>query len=52
MSLRLLAAVALTLSLLLPTVRAEPPLAKTSHGIDRREWNAPQKPFRIYGNTW
>ena len=52
MSLRLLLAAALTLSLMLPAVHAEPTPAKTSHGIDRRDWNAPQKPFRIYGNTW
>jgi Zn-dependent hydrolases, including glyoxylases len=50
MSLRLLAAA--TLMLILPFARAEQPSANTSHGIDRREWNAPQKPFRIYGNTW
>lgn len=52
MSLRLLAAAALTLSLMPPAVRAEQSPAKTSRGIDRRDWNAPQKPFRIYGNTW
>jgi metallo-beta-lactamase class B len=22
------------------------------HAISRQQWNAPQKPFRIYGNTW
>ena len=52
MSLRLPAAAALTLSLMLSVVHAEPAPAKTSHDIDRRDWNAPQKPFRIYGNTW
>jgi metallo-beta-lactamase class B len=52
MSLRLLAGAVLTLCLILPTAYAEQPSAKTSHGIDRSEWNAPQKPFRIYGNTW
>jgi metallo-beta-lactamase class B len=51
MFLRLLAAAALTLSLL-PAVRAEPAPSNTSDGIDRRDWNAPQKPFRIDGNTW
>jgi len=50
--LRLLAAAALTMGLILPVAQAEQPSAKTSQGIDRREWNAPQKPFRIYGNTW
>lgn len=52
MSLRLLVGTALTLGLILPMAHAEPPSAKTSHGIDRHEWNAPQKPFRIYANTW
>lgn len=52
MPLRLLAGAALTLGLTLSTVHAEQPPAKTSHGIDRREWNARRKPFRIYGNTW
>lgn len=52
MSLRLLASAVLTLCLILPTAHAEQPSAKTPHGIDRSEWNAPQKPFRIYANTW
>lgn len=52
MSLRMLVGAALTLCLLLPTVHAQQSPAKTSQGIDRGEWNAPQKPFRIYGNTW
>ncbi|MFC5579879.1 subclass B3 metallo-beta-lactamase [Rhodanobacter terrae] len=52
MSLRLLVAPTLMLSLILPATRAEQPPPKASHGIDRRQWNAPQKPFRIYGNTW
>jgi Zn-dependent hydrolases, including glyoxylases len=52
MPLRLLAGAALTLGLILSTVHAEQPPAKTSHGIDRGEWNARRKPFRIYGNTW
>lgn len=52
MSLRLPAAAALTLSLMLSVVHAEPAPATTVNGIDRRDWNAPQKPFRISGNTW
>lgn len=52
MSLRLPAGVVLTLCLILPIAHAEQPSAKTSRGIDRSEWNVPQKPFRIYGNTW
>ncbi len=52
MFLRLLAGAVLTLCLILPTAHADQPSAKTSHGIDRSAWNAPQKPFRIYANTW
>ncbi|HEX8777247.1 MAG TPA: subclass B3 metallo-beta-lactamase, partial [Rhodanobacter sp.] len=26
--------------------------AQSPYDIDRIQWNAPQKPFRIYGNTW
>jgi metallo-beta-lactamase class B len=52
MSLRMLAAAMLMPGLILPAARAEQPSANTSHGIDRQQWNAPQKPFRIYGNTW
>ena len=52
MTLRLPAAAALTLSLMLSVVHAEPAPATTVNGIDRRDWNAPQKPFRIYGNAW
>jgi len=52
MSLRLLAGATLMLSLMLPAAHAEQPSANTSHGFDRQQWNAPQKPFRIYGNTW
>ena len=48
MPLRLLTGVALALGLILPAARAVQP----SQGIDRHEWNAPQQPFRIYGNTW
>ncbi len=52
MPLRLLVPALLMLGLILPMARAEQPSAKASPGIDRHEWNAPQKPFRIYGNTW
>ncbi|WP_426700068.1 subclass B3 metallo-beta-lactamase [Rhodanobacter sp. Col0626] len=53
MSVRLLSGAALMLGLLLPVAaRAESPSTKPSHAIDHRQWNAPQKPFRIYGNTW
>jgi metallo-beta-lactamase class B len=52
MPLRLLAAATLMLGTILQAANAEQPSSNTSHGIDRREWNTPQKPFRIYGNTW
>ena len=52
MPLRLLLTASLMLGLIVPLARAEQPSAKTSGGIDRHEWNAPQRPFRIYGNTW
>ncbi|MEW9572332.1 subclass B3 metallo-beta-lactamase [Rhodanobacter sp. Si-c] len=48
MPLRLLIGAALVLGLILPVARA----AQPSHGIAHSRWNAPQKPFRIYGNTW
>lgn len=48
MSLRLLSGVALALSLILPVAHA----AKSPYDNDRSQWNAPQQPFRIYGNTW
>lgn len=47
MSLRLRTSAALALGLSLPVAHAEPP-----KGIAHSQWNAPQKPFRIYGNTW
>lgn len=52
MPLRLQSGAVLMLGLILSVAHAEQPSPKTSHGIDRQEWNAPQKPFRIYGNTW
>ncbi|MEO8460879.1 MAG: subclass B3 metallo-beta-lactamase [Dokdonella sp.] len=48
----LLVNAALTLSLILPVAQAEQPPVSSSQGINRAEWNTPQKPFRIYGNTW
>ncbi|BFI95024.1 MAG: CAU/MBL1b family subclass B3 metallo-beta-lactamase [Rhodanobacter sp.] len=48
MHLRLSVAAALALAFLLPSAHAAPP----SDGIPHSQWNAPQKPFRIYGNTW
>jgi len=38
----------LALSLILPAMCA----ARSPYSSDRVEWNAPQAPFRIYGNTW
>lgn len=48
MPLRLLIGAVLVLGLVLPVARA----AQPSQGIAHSQWNAPQKPFRIYGNTW
>ena len=48
MPLRLLIGAAVALGLILPVAHA----AQPAQGIDHRQWNAPQKPFRIYGNTW
>ena len=48
MHLRLSAVAVLALALILPTVQATP----SSEAIPRSQWNAPQTPFRIYGNTW
>ncbi|GAB3781899.1 subclass B3 metallo-beta-lactamase [Dyella agri] len=48
MSLRLLIGAALALGLVLPVARA----AQAPHAIEHSQWNAPQKPFRIYGNAW
>lgn len=42
----------LALSLIVPSVHAWQTPATPSHGIDRKDWNAAQQPFRIYGNTW
>jgi metallo-beta-lactamase class B len=49
MPFRSLTVAALSLALGLPAAASTPP---ASRGIDRSQWNAPQKPFRIYGNTW
>ncbi len=48
MHLRLPAVAALALALILPTAQATP----SSDAIPHTQWNAPQTPFRIYGNTW
>lgn len=52
MSIRLSTFSLLALSLMLPCSHAEPPPATPSHAIDRHDWNAAQKPFHVYGNTW
>lgn len=53
MSLRILPGLALGAGLILgpPAARAEQP-KDPSPSAWHQEWNAPQKPFRIYGNTW
>lgn len=48
MHLRLLAGAILALGLIPLGARA----AQAVRDIPHSEWNAPQKPFRIYGNTW
>ncbi|HKR76168.1 MAG TPA: subclass B3 metallo-beta-lactamase [Rhodanobacter sp.] len=48
MPLHLLVGAVLALGLVLPAARA----AQPAQDIERSQWNAPQKPFRIYGNTW
>ena len=45
---RLLIGAALALGLILPMARA----SQAAHAIEHSQWNAPQQPFRIYGNTW
>lgn len=48
MHLRLPAVAALALALILPAAQATP----FPGAIPHSQWNAPQTPFRIYGNTW
>jgi metallo-beta-lactamase class B len=52
MYLRLLSSACLALSLIASSVHATPPSAAPGHGIDPSDWNAPQRPFRIFANTW
>jgi metallo-beta-lactamase class B len=40
------------LGFMLPTFHAQAAPTKSTQGIDRSNWNAPQQPFRIYANTW
>ena len=53
MHMRILSGLALGVGLVFGTqlARAQPPQA-AAHAVPREQWNAPQKPFRIYGNTW
>lgn len=53
MHMRILPGLALSLGVAIGPLaaHAESP-KKASHGTPRQQWNAPQKPFRIYGNTW
>jgi metallo-beta-lactamase class B len=50
MSPRFMSCACLALLFSVPPAHAEPPSG--DHGIDAAEWNAPQKPFRIFANTW
>lgn len=51
MSLRALMVVALMPGLM-PIAHAAPSPATTFPGIDSHDWNAPQQPLRVFGNTW
>jgi metallo-beta-lactamase class B len=51
MSLRALMVVALMPGLM-AIAHAAPSPATTFVGIDSHDWNAPQKPLRVFGNTW
>jgi metallo-beta-lactamase class B len=51
-SLRRLVAIVAGCGLILPGAHAAAASSTPSFGKARIEWNAPQKPFRIYGNTW
>ncbi|MBD8897700.1 subclass B3 metallo-beta-lactamase [Rhodanobacter sp. DHG33] len=51
MHLRLPVATALAFGLALPAAHAGQP-GPSADGIPHSQWNAPQKPFRIYGNVW
>jgi metallo-beta-lactamase class B len=53
MHLRILCSLTLGLGVAVASLAASAEAPKTtSHDISRQQWNAPQKPFRIYGNTW
>ncbi|HEV2540541.1 MAG TPA: subclass B3 metallo-beta-lactamase [Frateuria sp.] len=54
MSLRVLPALAVAFGLILApaAARAAEPAGKQPQAIYGQPWNTPQKPFRIYGNTW
>lgn len=51
MHLTMSAGIAFLLALLAPLARAGGSRAG-DRGIDHGDWNAPQKPFQIYGNSW
>jgi metallo-beta-lactamase class B len=52
MSLRVLPALALGLGLITGTAPAGAAPTAASSATGSSSWNAPQKPFHIYGNTW
>jgi metallo-beta-lactamase class B len=51
MHLRLSVVAALALGLILPVAQAAQS-EQPANDIPHSQWNAPQKPFRIYGNVW
>ena len=52
MKLRIVAGTSLALAMFCTPALATKPPAASGQGIDPSQWNAPQKPFRIYANTW
>lgn len=48
----MLAAALLMLGVALSGAQAEPSSAAVPPLSDRQQWNAPQQPFRIHGNSW
>lgn len=49
---RLLTVWILAVELLVQGAHAHPPASEQKNIADNPSWTAPQKPFRIYGNTW
>lgn len=52
MTMRFLTSAAVAMSLCCALAHAATLPATKANGIDSSQWNAPQKPFHIYANTW